>query len=183
MSLDDQRGKAFDFCSDATKQLITLSAGIVAFMVTFAKDFVSTVAPAAKTYAYLAWVGYGLSIVFGILVLLALTAQLEPKDASSSEPPSIRGAAASYSFLQIAAFVVAVGFTIIFGVKAGQSAPQHDAALAKVTEPAGTVQSLPAELAKVQRSMEALQREERSNHTYLRAELRRLRARMGPARR
>ena len=98
MSFDEERKKAFDFCADATKQLITLSTGIVAFTVTFGKDFIGSVPNGARVFAYIAWGAHLLSIILGLLVLLALTAQLQPK---KSPPigyvPSIRGAPANYS--------------------------------------------------------------------------------------
>jgi len=123
-NFDTQRQKAFDFCADATKQLITLSTGIIAFMVTFAKDFVTNVPGDIKLYAYIAWVLHGLSILSGIVTLLALTAELQPKQAptnGNTTSPSIRGAAATYSGLQIMAFVLAIFFTVFFGIKAARS--------------------------------------------------------------
>ena len=125
-TFDEQRKKAFDFCADATKQLVALSSAIVAFMVTFAKDFVTNVADDAKTYAYIAWGLHVVSIVLGVLVLLALTAQLEPKNPPASSPaaiPTIRGSAATYSGFQIIVFVLAMAFTAFFGWKATHGPP------------------------------------------------------------
>lgn len=129
-TFDEQRRKAFDFCADAAKQLIALSTGIVAFMVTFSKDFIGALPEGAKSYAFYGWVAYLAAIVFGILVVLALTAQLQPKDSASTELPSIRGSAATYTFLQIVAFLIAMGLTLTFGVKAMQSKAPDAAPLA-----------------------------------------------------
>lgn len=125
-NFDQQRQKAFDFCADVTKQLITISAGIIAFTITFSKDFVGDISDIAKIFAYLSWGLHFISILFGILVLLSLTAQLEPKESLiiSKEPPNvvpaptIRNPTAKYSLLQIAAFLLAISLTIIFGIQA-----------------------------------------------------------------
>lgn len=130
MTFSEERRKAFDFCADATKQLITLSSAIVAFMVTFGKDFVGNVPSDARIYAYLAWGGHFISVVAGIFVLLALTAQLEPRKAPTAEyVPSIRGAPATYSIIQIFAFAGAMLFTIIFGYNAAVASGAKQATL------------------------------------------------------
>lgn len=126
MSFCETRKKAFDFCADATKQLITLSTAIIAFTVTFGKDFLGAVPDESRILAYLAWGAHVLSIIFGLLVLLALTAQLEPKKTQSAAyVPSIRGAPATYSGLQILSFLIAIGLTAYFGytVAGSQSQP------------------------------------------------------------
>lgn len=125
MSFDESRKKAFDFCADATKQLITLSTAIIAFTVTFGKDFLGTVPDNSRIFAYLAWGAHVLSIIFGLVVLLALTAQLQPKKTPAGESmPSIRGAPATYSGLQILCFLVAMALTAYFGFKAAGSQAQ-----------------------------------------------------------
>ena len=115
MSFSEERKKAFDFCADAAKQLITLATGIVALTITFAKDFVTNVNQGAKLWVYWAWPIYLLSIICGMFALQAMTAQLEPKTPTSQEP-TIRGAAAFYSLLQIISFGLAILFTIIFAI-------------------------------------------------------------------
>lgn len=117
-NFDNQRQKAFEFCADAVKQLITLATGIVTITITFAKDFVTNVNEPAKAWAYVAWFIYLVSIIAGMLALLSLTAELEPKDKTKTTDPTIRGAAATYSGLQIIAFGVAILLTIIFAIQA-----------------------------------------------------------------
>jgi hypothetical protein len=129
MTLDARQQKAFDFCADSTKQLLTLSTGIVAFMVTFAKDFAPAVPAEARWIAYAAWLSFFLSICCGVLVLLALTAQLEPKPGTTIESPSIWEPASTYSLAQIILFAIAMVLTIAFGVAA---AWPHEQVAAKV---------------------------------------------------
>lgn len=117
MSFSEERKKAFDFCADAIKQLITLATGIITVTITFAKDFVTTVSDSSKPWAYWAWFVYLASIICGMFALLALTAELQPKQTKSAEP-SIRGAAATWSFFQIILFGIAIFLTIMFAIKA-----------------------------------------------------------------
>lgn len=144
MDFDESRRKAFDFCADATKQLITLSTAIVAFTVTFAKDFLGSVPAEFRGLAYLAWGAHVLSILFGLVVLLALTAQLQPKKPpAAGYVPSIRGAPATYSGLQIAAFLAAMVLTAYFGYRTAGAPPQAapgDAALQRLQARVDTVE-------------------------------------------
>jgi ketosteroid isomerase-like protein len=89
MNLDESTKKAFDLASDSTKQLITLSTGILALTITFGKDVYQGFPTATKDILMDAWIGYLVSIVFGIFVLFALTGTVEPKRRAAA-----RGAAA-----------------------------------------------------------------------------------------
>lgn len=170
MTFGEQRRKAFDFCADATKQLITLSTGIVAFMVTFAKDFVTTVSEGAKYYAYIAWGLHAFAIFSGIVVLLALTAQLEPRPTvlqpeKAGSEPTILGAAATYSKIQIISFCLAMLFTIAFGVMAAQTKPvlPRQTVLEKqILELGGRIEKLQAELVIFATRQQAFQQELRT---------------------
>lgn len=101
MNIDEGTKKSFDFASDSTKQLLTLSTGILALTITFGKDVYQGVPAASKDLLMQAWIGYLASILFGILTLFALTSTLEPKrkkkaasrgsDASSAGGDSVGG--------------------------------------------------------------------------------------------
>lgn len=128
--MDEQRKLAFEFARDTVKQLITLGTAIVALSVTFSKDVVG--APSAWQEGLLvgSWIGFLLSIIFGVWALLALTGSLEahqlngednppekPKD-GGADAPSIYGLNITLpSLLQIVAFLIALGLTIWFGVE------------------------------------------------------------------
>src|SRR5438128_9202307 len=80
LTMDERSKKAFDFASDATKQLISLSTGIIAVTITFSKDIVAaSVSAGGKRVLMTAWVVYLISILCGIITLLNLTGNLEPK--------------------------------------------------------------------------------------------------------
>jgi hypothetical protein len=114
--MDDQTKAAFDFARDCTKQLITLATGIITLEITFKKDFVGPLPDGVHIYALLSWIAFLLSVVFGIWTLLALTGTLET---SKNVPVSIRGKNVTIpSILQVIWFVLGLGLTVLFGVKA-----------------------------------------------------------------
>lgn len=127
--MDKRTEKAFDFASDATKQLITLSTGVLALTITFAKDILSNVSGMTSVLLVVGWVLYLLSIACGIWTLLALTGNLAPMGSSSepgnedpqSQRASIRtGNVIIPSVLQIIAFLIATASTVAFGISAAQ---------------------------------------------------------------
>ena len=139
--MKEQHKKAFDFASDVTKQLITLSTAIITITITFSKDIVDFSDTSAKNYLLWAWVLYIFTVIWGILTLMALTGSLQPmkrqskksgadktnnsKDSDSKEDaqvieqecsinsPNIR----TFSILQIVCFIVALSLTIAYGYK------------------------------------------------------------------
>ena len=85
--MDDRTQKVFDFASDLTKQVITLASGIIAVTVTFNNGFVSadSTPKSAVLFLMLSWGFYLLSIIFGIISLMALTGQLQRAATSVEE--------------------------------------------------------------------------------------------------
>ena len=119
--MDERRKKAFDFASELTKQLITLSTGILAITITFSRDIIkSPVTPrTAIVMMMLAWGVYLLCIVFGIWTLMALTGELEPKPGTTASPPEPTTKNFNVflpTLLQIVSFLIATMTVIVFGV-------------------------------------------------------------------
>lgn len=77
--MDDRRKKAFDFAVDATKLLISLSTGIIAVSITFSKDVVQSTPPASRRLLFAGWICYLISIAFGVMCVMCMTGNLEPK--------------------------------------------------------------------------------------------------------
>jgi hypothetical protein len=73
MDQDEREKKVFDFAADLTKQLITLSTGIVTLTLLLSKDVVGP-----RLLAVLAWAFFLLSTLFGLWALMALTGTLAP---------------------------------------------------------------------------------------------------------
>jgi len=120
--MEERLKKAFDFASESTKQLIALSTGVIALTITFSKDIARAdaaekIAPHTKWVLFIAWAVYLLSILFGVLALLNLTGNLEPKQKAPPVPaptiwaPGVR----RFSVAQILMFLTATGLVIIFG--------------------------------------------------------------------
>lgn len=115
--MDDQIKTAFEFARDTTKQLITLATGIIALEITFARDFAKAVDAGTRCYALISWLFLLFSVIFGIWTLMALTGTLGAKD--KSVPVSIQGMNVRLpSILQIFTFLLGLGFTVFFGIKA-----------------------------------------------------------------
>jgi hypothetical protein len=67
---------SFSFAQETTKQILTLSTAVVAFTVTFSKDFVAGAPYDARAYITASWILFLLSIFFGLMTLCALTGVL-----------------------------------------------------------------------------------------------------------
>lgn len=116
MAFDDQTKHAFQFAQEASKQLISLSTGLIALEITFAKEWIRTADQNVKWLAEASWMAFLLSVIFGIWSLLALTGTLAE---SSEAAPSIRSKNIRLpAALQIVLFVVGILFTVLFGVYA-----------------------------------------------------------------
>jgi len=113
--MNDQTSKAFDFAQETTKQLLTLATGIIALSITFLKDFVGEAPAGTKAWAVAAWFVFLLSVVFGLLTLMSLTGVLGSPVAA---PSIMAGGVRLFSVLQVAAFLIALVLTTIFGAKA-----------------------------------------------------------------
>ena len=147
--MNTQNQMAFEFAADLAKQLITLSTVILALTITFTKDLLKRV-PSRKLWTLkAAWVGYFLTIVFGIFSLMALTGTLAPrterseskqvteKTADLADKPAthhpnevktieIAQSARNYAKVQVLSFLTATILVIVYGIttlKATNAAP------------------------------------------------------------
>jgi len=104
--------------ADSTKQIITLSSGIVTLTMTFAKEFK---APGALTVPWqLNWglIGYAISIAAGVVTMLTITGGLVESDEGEKVDAArrwIRNRAIVMVLAFLAAFALTVcaGFTIV----------------------------------------------------------------------
>lgn len=104
--------------SNATKQIITLSTGITALTVTFAKEFKVAGALTVPWQLKWAWIAYGATLFFAVWSLLAITGTLAKSDANLAASPSDKNIiipAVPMVLLFIAAFglTICAGFQII----------------------------------------------------------------------
>ncbi|WP_026838321.1 hypothetical protein [Gillisia sp. JM1] len=121
--MEERIKKAFDFAADATKQLITLSTAIIALTITFSKDIIGAANIGNSSSIFTAWILLIVSVIFGILTLLALTGNLQPmkKNDAEVENNNVRPVDINnnnirlFSGIQILTFIAALFFTVYFG--------------------------------------------------------------------
>lgn len=103
--MDERKKKAFDFASDLTKQLITLSTSVIGAVIVFGDKSQLIV----KVSGPLRWalVAYGLSAVSGGLTLMALTGQLGSPDLNENTCSTYACPVRLWSGLQIILFIIA----------------------------------------------------------------------------
>jgi hypothetical protein len=107
--MDDQVKAAFEAARESTKQLITLSTGVLTLEITFVQKMGKTC-----WLLPLSWGCLLLSVACGVWTLLALTGTLAPMD--NSTPVSIRGLNVTIpSIIQIILFILGLSFTVAFG--------------------------------------------------------------------
>lgn len=107
-TFNEAEKKAFDFAQELTKQVITLSSGIIAVTISFVKDIAGPTAPAgAKTLLAVSWGFYILAVIFGVVTLMALTGSLATGRTNITTNNARRPAA-----IQIASFVLALILTV-----------------------------------------------------------------------
>lgn len=105
--------KAFDFAAQTSIQLLTLSTGLVALLLTYASGPGQSRAPRARRLLIGSWMLFLLSILFGVGALMAMTGSLA-QGRIDVYAPSIR----TYASLQILCFMVGLGLAIAYGVVA-----------------------------------------------------------------
>ena len=111
----DLKIKAFDFASETTKQLITLSSALSALSITFKGNFNNNGNP---TLLLLCWTSFFISVLFGIFTLMALTGTLEKCTEKEDVKLSIYGCNVKRpSLIQITFFVMGLLFLGIYGGK------------------------------------------------------------------
>lgn len=120
--MTDRFDKAFDFAQDTTKQIVTLSSGIIAITLTFLNGKLKSYPTPTRMWLEVGWALYLVSILFGVVTLMALSGNLErPNEPGEKEKqPSIyRGNIRGPSILQMLLFLLATIATLVFGFKAG----------------------------------------------------------------
>ncbi len=102
---------AFQFAKEVSTQLITIASALIGISVTFIKDFT----PSGKAWLRASWLVYVLSILFGIVTLMALTGMLESLAASGKSFDKFSLPTRLAAGIQIIAFALATICLVIFG--------------------------------------------------------------------
>lgn len=108
--------KGLDRAYETTKQIITLSTGIVALTVTFAKEFkVSSNDLSVPLSLKLSWLLYCASVILAVWTLMAITGTLNELDRGGIETNQNRTNIRIPAVLMFAAFVGGIVTTIWSG--------------------------------------------------------------------
>ena len=108
------------FSGEVTKQIVTLSTGIIALTVTFAKEFKVIGEGSALTVPgslKLSWVSFAVSILFAIWTLLAIAGTLNEIDRGGETTNPKRTNIRIPAALMVLAFFVGIISTIWAGWK------------------------------------------------------------------
>lgn len=81
--------RAFDVVVDITKQVLTLSTGVVALSVTFLTDVASDASAAARFVLASSWISFILAVALGIMTLMAAAGVQREAGADGAPEPSI----------------------------------------------------------------------------------------------
>jgi uncharacterized membrane protein len=112
--------KAFDFASDATKQLITVATGVITVTVLFSKDLDAR----SRHWALAAWIVLTLSVLGGLAVLGNLSGHLQ-NASTKCETPTINGTGIRFfSRCQFFLFWLGVCLVMVFGIFAMDVNPE-----------------------------------------------------------
>lgn len=90
-TVSERRVKSFEYTAESIKQLITLATAMIAFTVTFAKDFVGSVEGGAKWVAAGGWAMLLISVCSGVFALQALAGQFDQTAAPNAADPGESG--------------------------------------------------------------------------------------------
>ncbi len=108
MAIDQREAKAYDFASDLIKQLISLGTGVLTLTLAFYDAFLQT-SSTPTTWMVASWIVFVLSIVAGILALMALTGGL----AGSAEPNIRSRGQQVFAQAQFILFVLALVLMVV----------------------------------------------------------------------
>ena len=112
--LTDQTKAAFASAADWSKQLVTLSTGIVTLTVSFSDKLFANPSTTEKTLLWASWVAHLIAILAGVMVLGSLTGAL----AASGVPDQTQvnnSAIKLFARTQLATFGAGVVLIVAFG--------------------------------------------------------------------
>lgn len=103
--------------ADTAKQFISLSTGVVALTITFADKFSPESAEqlAVPLTLKLSWLAYGLSIIFGVATLMAITGTINQIDLGQENPGVNAQNIRIPALVMVLSFLVGLGLTISAG--------------------------------------------------------------------
>ena len=115
--MDEQTKYAFSSASDTSKQLITLSTGVLALELTFRKDIAPHPRDVDAWLLDASWVCLAISIIAGVVTLMALTGSTAQK--SQPTASAIYGTNVKVPpLIQVFSFLLGIFLSVIYAIKA-----------------------------------------------------------------
>jgi hypothetical protein len=114
-AVTERKLKAFDLATDSAKQLVTLTAAILALTVGVARD----IAEGDPRFLVGAWALYLVSLLAGVWRMSALTAELEREGGAGEEgagPSTLSPRVRLPSLIQVVTFAGATTLLVGFGL-------------------------------------------------------------------
>lgn len=114
--MDEREKMTFDFAGDVTKQIITLSIGILTLCIAFTDKLLPSTASLHVWLMFVALFLFTVSILSGILTLLKLTGNLakNPTADDKNDSPIYDCGTRLFSICQLSAFSLAIIFSMSF---------------------------------------------------------------------
>jgi hypothetical protein len=120
--MEDTLKKGFEFITDLSKQLISLSTGILALSITFAREIIIDKNKRRVNALALSWLFYLISICFGVWTMMAVTGTIiSPDFAGTKTSEAFNFNLRFPSGLQILSFLTGTILLVIFGIRAVKS--------------------------------------------------------------
>jgi|ERR1051325_6470573 hypothetical protein len=109
--------KSFEYAAETTKQVLTLSSGIIAVTVTFTHDITEPGSRATPLIAG-AWLCFAIALFLGVLSFMAMTGLISRAVRYKTQPDLYARNLRIFASLQIAVFAIGIAMTVTFGVVA-----------------------------------------------------------------
>ncbi len=130
--MDDQIQLGFQLANELSKQLLTLSTGILALSVTFTKDLLKGDPGVGLGSLKAAWACLLATILFAVAHMHALTGHLLPVEYRAAD--SIGGFARLLGAGELLAFLAAIAFLLRYGVLSAASIGEEDGSPVKAVK-------------------------------------------------
>ncbi|WP_156624116.1 hypothetical protein [Ensifer sp. Root558] len=114
--------------AETTKQIITLSTGMIGLTITFAEKF-----QAGTSLLKVSWVAFGIAIALSVWTLMSITGEENRATIANEVPDADRSSITIPALLMIVGFVVAMGLAIGAGFSRSAAVPASDAPISSLS--------------------------------------------------
>jgi len=110
--------RSFDLVTEISKQLITLSTGVIALGITFSKDFVLAASQGTRHVLAWSWLAYLGAIVSAIATLMASAGVQGRAHTATPSPDPYARSIRFFAAVQLRLFVLGLVLTVLAGFQA-----------------------------------------------------------------